>query len=544
MKKFVAVILAVMLAVQLAACKTKSEPVAEDISRMAEEILSKLTTEQKIGQLFCVSFSGTELSDEVKDFFEEYSVGNVILFSKNLENAEQTAALCRDIQSEITKNTGTAAFIGTDQEGGRVTRVTDGAVYYPGAMAAAACGSPEIIQRLGENMGSELRALGINIDFAPVADVNSNPDNPVIGTRSFGDRAENAAEYASTFVNGMNISGEVSTAKHYPGHGDTDTDSHYGLPMVDKSLDALMENELVPFKKLIENNVPAIMAAHILYPQIDPNVPASMSHIMLTDVLRNELGFEGMIVTDSMRMGAVTDYFGGAAASVAAIKAGADMIITGTGGEDEDLSFAPQAECIEAVREAVYSSEISGEVLDDAVLRIIRCKLEYDADGCGFSPLDSAVLAEHQGFSEEISRKSITVVKDENNLIPVNESERVLMIAPEGGIEDAFKSKINADIEIINDDDINMEKYREMAEQYDKVIVCASKSAHVEIINAAAAVNPNTIAVSLGSPYLLRNLGGCTALLCAYEYTQSSAEAVVAVLAGETDATGILPVNL
>lgn len=545
MRRFITVIITAVVFL-LAACTNQEIPERVEITNQAnEDILSALTVEQKIGQLFCVSFSGTKLDNNVRRFLEEYSIGNVILFSKNIDNAEQTADLCRSIQLEITANTKVPAFIGTDQEGGQIVRVTDGAVYYPAAMAIAAAGNADNVKTVGEYMGAELRALGINIDFAPDADVNSNPDNPVIGTRSFGDNAENVAEYASAFVNGMNISSEVSTAKHYPGHGDTDTDSHYGLPMVDKPLDALMENELIPFKRLIENGVPVIMAAHILYPQIDADYPASMSKIMLTEVLRSQLGFNGVIVTDGLRMGAVTENFGADNACVAAINAGADLLLTGSGGEYEDLSLEPQIECVEKVREAVYSGEISEETLNAAVERILKCKQEYNIGDCAFAPLDSTILAEHQSFSESISRDSITVVCDENNLIPLNNGEDVLIIASGEVIKNAFEAKTDADIEVISANDIDAlaEKYSEMAAWYDKVIICADRSSHAEIINAAAAANPNTIAVLFGSPYMLRGISDCSTVLCAYECTASAAEAAAAVLTGEAAPIGILPVG-
>lgn len=566
MRRFISA-LALLLLFCLTACGKNEElppaqTAATETPASYEKIISDMTTEQKIGQLFCVSFSGTELSESVKDFFREYSVGNVILFSKNIENAEQTAGLCRDIQSEITANTGIAAFIGTDQEGGAVVRITDGAVYYPGAMALAAGGSYDDIQKVGEYMGAELKALGINIDFAPVADVNSNPDNPVIGTRSFGSNPEDVGECSAAFINGMNASMEVSTAKHYPGHGDTDTDSHYGLPRVDKSLDSLMETELLPFKKLIENNVPAIMAAHIIYPQIDGENPASMSKILLTDVLRNKLGFNGMIVTDGLRMGAIADNFGTADACVSSINAGADILLTGSGGESEDLLLTPQIECIKRVREAVENGEITEETLDSAVLRILKCKKEYKIDQSGFSPLDRETLDEHRALAEEISRSSVTLVKDENGLLPIKEGESVLTISS-GSVKRLDESDTEAlvsmaeymaertggDAKIIPDNmnESETESFaavcRDEAADYDKVIVCANRKSHAEIINAVIEGNPETIAVSLGTPYLLRELKDCGTFLCAYEYTPYSVEGTAEVILGEETARGILPVG-
>ncbi|MCC8169452.1 MAG: beta-N-acetylhexosaminidase [Oscillospiraceae bacterium] len=554
MRKSIAVIIA--SAMLLASCGG-----TENIQNSKSPI-SALTTEQKIGQLFCVSFSGTELDKEVCDFFEEYSIGNVILFSKNIENAEQTGELCRDIQSKITRNTGIPAFIGTDQEGGQVVRVTDGAVYYPGAMTIAATNNTENAESVGRYMGEELHALGINIDFAPDADINSNPDNPVIGARSFGDNAENVAQYAAAFVNGMNSAGEVSVAKHYPGHGDVDTDSHYGLPTVDKPLDELLENELLPFKTLIESGAPAIMAAHILYPRLDENNPASMSRVMLTDILRERMGFNGMIVTDGIRMGAIADNFGIENACVAAINAGADLIITGSGGKEEDLSLGPQIKCVEKVREAVESGEISGETLDKAVERVLKCKSDYEIEKSEFAGLDENTLESHRELADAISRNSITLVRDENNLLPIRGGESVLIISSDSvrqldendkkiSISEYLAEKLGGDSEIIpplgemteNELDNLLNFYREKAAQYDKVIVCTNRASHSRIVNSVIEGNPNTVAVSFDTPYILRSLEGCTAFLCTYENTSDAAKSTADILSGEAEAVGILPVS-
>lgn len=562
MKKFLTLFFIIILILAVSVCGHRvnapaltEKPNPGDV--MAEGILSRLTTEQKIGQLFCVSFSGTELGDEVKEFLKEYSIGNVILFSKNIDNAAQTARLCSDLQTEITANTGAAAFIGTDQEGGTVVRVTDGAVYYPGAMAIAASGSIDDARLVGENMGEELKALGINIDFAPDADINSNPDNPVIGVRSYGDSPKAVGELAAAFAEGMMSSDEICAAKHYPGHGDTATDSHYGLPMVDKSLNEIIQSELMPFKRLIETGVPAIMAAHIMYPQIDGENPASMSKILLTDILRNELGFDGMVVTDGLRMGAITDNFGMPEACVAAVNAGADLLLTGSGGESEDASFDAQIECVEKVRSAVQSGEITNEKLDSAVLRILKCKSDYGADKCAFSPLSDETLNTHRALAKEISKKSITLVRDRNTLLPIKEGERVLAVSSdsikrldESDIKadvspaEYIAEKTNGDAESIPDDESGYAELAYKATGYDKVVICVSRPSHIELANAVLAKNANTVVVSLGSPYALRQMPDCSAFLCAYEYTSDAVESVAELLVGEAQAQGRLPVVL
>lgn len=560
MKKTTAAILISALVLFISSCSNILPENSTDA--LIEKKLSKMTTEQKIGQLFCVSFAGTELSESTRNFLKEYSIGNVILFSKNIFDAEQTAKLCKDLQSEIKKNAGVSAFIGTDQEGGQVIRVTDGASYYPSAMAVAAAGDSENAETIGRYMGEELRALGINIDFAPVADINSNPDNPVIGTRSYGDNALLVSEYASAFAHGMKQAGEISTAKHYPGHGDTEVDSHFGLPTVDKSLDELMQTELVPFKRLINEDIDAIMAAHIIYPQLDKDMPASMSRVMLTDILRDKLGFEGMIITDGLRMGAVADSFSMENACIASINAGADLLITGSGGEAEDAAFTAQEECIKAVQNAVLSGEISEETLNKAAARILKFKEKYKISDYKFKPLDDKTLSEHSEFSKKLSRDSITLISD-NGLFPIKKGEKILAMSYdhvarldeseekpdtpmasrialktecEAMIMPAF-SKLSAQekADILN-------TYKKKAKKYDKIIVCLSSETHIDVANAVFTANPNTIAIAVGSPYLLKNVNAKTKL-CAYEYTENAADGIIDILLGNYEPSGILPVK-
>ena len=223
----------------------------------ARELLAGMTDEEKVGQLFLVSIPGTGLDAASLAFLTEAKIGNVILFGNNCENGAQISALTDSIQRAVTEATGAPALIAVDQEGGEVTRVTDGATVYPGAMAFAASGGkptaldpvPEAnaLRIEGEFVGEELRALGINCNLAPVADVNTNPLNPVIGVRSYGDDPERVAGAAAAYALGLQSRGVLAVAKHYPGHGDTSVDSHYGLPVSQKSLDELAAAELVPF---------------------------------------------------------------------------------------------------------------------------------------------------------------------------------------------------------------------------------------------------------------------------------------------------------
>ena len=270
-----------------------------------------MTRKEQIGQRLVTGFPGTELTDDYKRMVRDHKIANVTLFRENIESCAQLRRICGEIQSLVREETGHAAFITIDQEGGVVSRLPSDGVNVPGAMAVAATKDPENAYRAGLLTGRQLRSLGVNFDFAPVADVNINPANPVIGARSYGDDPREVGRYVCRMFQGLSDGGVLSSAKHFPGHGDTDVDSHLALPKVDKSRDELEKAELVPFRMAIKAGVPAIMTTHILFPQIEPEyLPATMSRRILTGLLRGELGYDGLIVSDCMEMQAIRDYFG------------------------------------------------------------------------------------------------------------------------------------------------------------------------------------------------------------------------------------------
>lgn len=278
------------------------------------------------GQRLMAGFPGTEIDPDFKALIHECKVGNVILFKRNIESAQQLQSLCSSLRRLIVKETGIEPLIAIDQEGGVVSRFSPDMAATPGGMALAAAGG-DAPYRAARITAAQLRAAGVNFDLAPVLDVNSNPLNPVIGVRSFGDVPEEAAERALGFMRGLLDGGIMACGKHFPGHGDTETDSHIGLPKVDKSREQLDECELLPFKRAIESGIPAIMTSHVLFPALEPEkLPATMSRRILTGLLRQELGFKGIIISDCMEMDAVAKYYGTVKAATAALDAGADIV--------------------------------------------------------------------------------------------------------------------------------------------------------------------------------------------------------------------------
>ena len=300
-------------------------------SEKAASILADMTLEQKITQMIFPALrtwgpkdsavNTVELNDELHEIFTDYSFGGVTLYGANIVNTEQTIALINDIQKTSLDGGAPAKLLITiDQEGGYVTRLKTG-TQMPGNMALGATGDPENARKAARVIGKELTAQGISVNFAPVVDVNNNPSNPIIGVRSFSDDPAVIASYAIPYIEGLHESGIISCLKHFPGHGDTAVDSHTGLPLIDKSLDELMETELVPYQAVLPY-ADMVMTAHIQFPQIETQkwtsinegeeiwLPATLSKTILTDLLREDLGFQGVIASDSMEMDAIIKYFG------------------------------------------------------------------------------------------------------------------------------------------------------------------------------------------------------------------------------------------
>lgn len=345
-----------------------------------------MTLQEKIGQKLVVGFQGYAVPETFREAVRRWKLGNVILFKHNVQDKHQLQALCADLQQLIQSETGHPAFITIDQEGGVVSRLGEDCAIMPGAMAVAASGDPDNAYRCGLITGRELRAMGVNFNLAPVLDINNNPDNPVIGVRSYGDTAEGVARYGIRMIQGLGDAGVPACAKHFPGHGDTAVDSHLDLPMVDKSLDELLQCELRPFEAAIRAGVPAMMTTHILFPQIEPeHVPATMSRRIMTDLLKKQLGFEGLVLSDCMMMQAIASYYGTVPGVVAAAKAGVDMIFTSHSAE-----LGGQA--CDALLQAVESGEYPMAELDASVEKILRYKqtwLEQDTPLPGMEDVGS-----------------------------------------------------------------------------------------------------------------------------------------------------------
>ncbi len=428
----------------------------------AQEYLSKMTTEEKISQMIMPAFryntddpdnrtNLTEITEDVSSALEKHGYGGVILFGQNTAENAGTARLVYDMQKANAKaENRTQLIISIDQEGGNITRLGQGTIT-PGNMALGAANDLELTNKAASVIGGELAALGINADFAPDVDVNSNPANPIIGIRSFSDDAQTVARHGSEFVRALNASGVISTLKHFPGHGDTDTDSHTGLPLINKSYDELKENELVPFKACIEAGSQMIMTAHIQYPQIEKQtyksiltgediyLPATLSKTIITDILRGDMGYDGVVVTDAMEMDAINSHFNKYDAAKLAIEAGVDILLMPVDTSTTD-GIKSLDTYISTLAEKVTGGDISSECVDAAVLRILKLKesrglLEpyaaADVDSIVENAVNSVGTRESHEEDWKLAEKCITLVKNDDKTLPLKkENEKTVVLVP------------------------------------------------------------------------------------------------------------------
>lgn len=434
-----------------------------------DSLLSNMSLRQKITQMMMVDFRQwktadeeaksdfTKMNSEVQKIVEDYDFGSVIFFANNIKETEQSFDLTMDLQKAATKDNGIPLLITTDQEGGIVYRLGSGTAL-PGNMALGATGDVNNAKIAGEIIGSELSSLGINTTLAPVVDVNNNANNPVIGLRSYGEDAEMVGKMASAEIEGLAEYNIIGCAKHFPGHGDTATDSHYGLPMVDKSKEELLNNELKPYQVAINQGIEMIMSAHILYPQLDSTtvysektkqqekLPSTLSHKILTNLLKEEMGFKGVVVTDAMNMAGIAATYDEVQAVKLAINAGVDLICMPTNITClEDMSKLDAI--IDGVEKAVNDGEIQESRLDDAVTRVLTLKenkgiLDWKESNYSLEKALATVgCDENRAKEREIAAKAVTVVKNENNTLPLNvtKKSKVLLVAAENNQRSLMK---------------------------------------------------------------------------------------------------------
>lgn len=535
-------------------------------------IISKMrhmTLEEKIGQLFVIHMYGTTPTDpnfeetnlrmnrgakNFKEAIEKYHIGGVIYFNwtDNIGmplDAQQVNALSNGLQ-EIAMNQRMPIplFVSTDQEGGIVQRVTSPGTVFPGNMALGATRSTDYAAQSAGIMGEELKSLGINMNFAPVADVNINPENPVIGVRSFGEDPDLVSRMAVSQINAYQEEKVIATAKHFPGHGDTATDSHYGLPIINHDLETLHDVDLKPFKAAIDAGVESIMTAHIVVPALDDSgLPATLSKPILTGLLREQMGFEGLIVTDSLGMSGA-NVVPPAQVPVEAFKAGADILLN---PPDVELAY-------NAMMEAVESGEISKRRLNKSVYRILKAKMEKGLFGDPYTApeaVENIGTEEHLQAADEIANKSITLVKNENDLLPLQSGTEVFVTGPSAAEPDLLSSLLNekgiesSDYKT-NTSPTEAQINRAVAEAGDADVIIATtytantNEAQQRLVEALKETGKPVVAAAIRNPYDLVAFPEVNSYLATYGYRDVSVEALSRVLVGEVNPSGSLPVTI
>ena len=506
-----------------------------------------MTLDEKIGQLFAVRGYGVFMSEsspryaELRDQVARDGVGGICWFASNVY---ETAELTRRLQREAK----VPMLISADLESGMGMRFFD-TTFWPPAMAVAATGDPSLAEQEGRVVAREARALGVNHILAPVADVNVDPDNPVINARSFGEDPADVARFVAAFVRGVQSEHVLATAKHFPGHGDTHVDSHLSMPTINASRERLEQVELVPFRAAIAAGVKSVMIGHLFVPALDPaSLPATISHSIIEGVLRKELGYDGLVVSDAFDMGGITEHFDAGEAAVRAIEA----------GEDQVLLPANVDAAIAGVKAAVRSGRLTEARIDQSVRRILEAKAFVGSTIADPDEIFRVVDAkEHRDVAAEIARRAVTLVRAEPGALPLRGDKRVALVIVTDGW-DAVNPLADFERELKPAQTITIDP-RTRDDQLPKidadVIIAAftlrARSGAGAIALPAAARKlletvdgRNVIGIAFGTPYLLREMPRIGTYLVAYGPQPVLQHATLAALRGEAPFTGRLPVTI
>lgn len=560
------------------------------------DFISGMTLEEKVGQMFMVDFrqwdgqNVVEIKPDIEKVIQKYRPGGVILFKENVVNMDQTVRLVDQLQRASGS---IPLLIATDQEGGLVARIEYGAIM-PGNMALGATGSAKDALLAGEITGQELKALGINANLAPVVDVNINPDNPVIGVRSFGSDPARVGELAVAYIEGLDSAGIATIAKHFPGHGDTAVDSHLALPTLPHDLNRLQQVELKPFQMAIDQGVDMILSAHITFPAVDNSivkslqdgqeisVPATLSARVMTDLLRNQMGFKGVIITDALKgMKAINDNFGTEEAVLRAVQAGSDIILMPV-----DLNKA-----YNEVLGAIKKGEIPESRIDQSVKRILALKekreiIQVSENGLKPGPglttsLDNKLAQAHAvvgrpfntDAGDQLAERAVTLVKNDQNILPFRiwDQSRIVLLAPWKQYLEPMAQTLEEIINIrgLSGVDIKGFAYTDMkalsAEQRTAIdeadyVVLGSYSSDVatrtpgkhwipdfvlDAVDYTNRIDRPTAVMAIRNPYDIMHIPEARAYLCIYgRAVGPNIPAGVRAVFGEANPQGKLPVDI
>lgn len=570
---------------RVSASQTQKFRPSEKALKWADKQLKKMTVDEKIGQLVHIGINAQYLSQDSNEYKElmrhvvENKIGGVVVFVGGLY---ETVHLVNRMQ----ENAKTPLLISADFETGVGMRFFE-TVNFPWNMAIAATGNTEFARREGEIVGREAKAMGVQQVFAPVVDVNNNADNPVINVRSYSENPADVARFAVAFTEGLQSQNILATAKHFPGHGDTNVDSHRGLPIIDLPKSRLEAVELVPFKAVVDAGIGSVMVAHISLPQIDSTeakplkqaiaatdtdseivtekatLPSTLSPVVITDMLKKEMNFDGLIVTDAMSMSGLTLYFNQDEAAVRTFLAGADIILKPA---DTDLA-------IKGLKEAVKSGRISQARLDESVRKQLAWKYHLGLEKQKITPIDQIdrVISSNPAriLTNEIAENAITLVKNDENALPLAKDKKIFYLGVTNGDDrnfsgNSFQREMRLNgyrFESVTLDERSTEAdvrlALQKASEADVVLaglfgrVRSGSRNSVGLPDAAARVlqeilrsNKKVIALSFGNPYLLKNFPEMKTYIVSYGDMSSLQRATAKAVTGTIDFKGKLPITV
>ena len=479
--------------------------------------INDLTIEEKVGQMLCFAFHGTSYNHQLDTFINEFNLGSVVYFARNINKTNEVARLNKTIQERAK----IPLLIGLDQEGGSVLRIMEGITPLVGAMALAASDQSKIYD-ICRIVGTDLKHLGFNMNFAPVGDVNNNPLNPVINSRSYSDDPLVVGECVKKAYRGFQDSFLLPTIKHFPGHGNTSVDSHVGLPVVKSRLEDVYKTELIPFIEAINDGIDGVMMSHILFEAFDKKYPASLSYQIITKLLKEQLGFKGLIVTDSLTMGAIYKNYSLSTIIEQGVNSGNDILIF-CGKAD----LVEQREIYHTFLNLVKNGKIPTARLDESVNKILKLKQKY----CSIE-IDENIFKKNENLilSSQLQFGSITLVKS-NGIVPISKKDKILLIFPEIRIASLVDNEnqsyhtlnqfLEVDEVIMSQESKNFKEITKKSKKYDKIILATYnvKAGDYQQSLFNQLEKEKTIVVSMRSPYDLLHLDGVENYICIYEPT-------------------------
>ena len=528
----------------------------KDPDTLARELVDAMTPEERLGQTLMFSWTGVGPSGEITDWITGSNLGGIKVFGWNGYDIETLSATIGGYQKDALANRfGIPLLVATDQEGGIVRHITDGTSLTPGNMSIGASGLPLDAYNSGYYIGKELAAIGVNMNFAPDVDLYLKPHTAVIGTRAFSADAEETAFLSTLWYKGHADAGIVSTVKHFPGHGRSDKDSHGILPIIDVSLEDLKSEDLLPYRMLINEGIPAVMVSHLAYNRITGDrLPASRSRFFLQDLLRTEMGFEGMIITDDMIMnGAIMGTMSVEHACEESLRAGVDMLLISRGPETHRAVWARLTERMSE------DPELSDRV-KEAAFRVIRTKLIWlKGDGAvPFFPDSHTVydrvpdpgMAKH---TLNLASRSITVFKDRDGKLPVDpeSSGKVLLVSQDRYIKEALRKRIPEThfFDIPSDPEdgelsSRLNSLTGIIDRYDRVILTLRNGYDQYIAEGLEPWNDKLIFLITSNPSYSEAILWADTVVFAYLYNWDTTDAALGVILGDYEATGELPAVL